>query len=234
MGHSPMHRGPAARVGLADLDLGRGLVALDQAVRHLVDLADIRGRVGRVDLAGLVDLADIRDRAGRVAPAGLAGLDLVDPAGMKAPVGLADLDLAVPVVPVGLVDLHLVARRCMDPVGLAVLVDLARRADRRCMDPVAQADPVVRLDRQQRRTRPEVRSTGVARRWAVPGMCRTASARPTTVRRLHRYNTAGAGMAGLRPERRRLGGTDRRPRVAGAVRRLPVVGMAPGTVRRAI
>ena len=91
----------------------------------------------------------------------------------------------------------------------------------------------VRVDRHQRRTCPGVLSTGVVPRWAARGMCRTASARPATVRRRRHHSVDGAGMAGLRPERRRLGGTDRRPRVAGAVLRLPVVGTAHGTGRTA-
>jgi hypothetical protein len=219
-----MHRGPAARA--------------DQAVRGLAGLDPVG-----LDPVGLADPADIRDRAG---PAGLADLDLAGPAGLadldlgdrgdnradlvdpadltdiKAPVGLADLDLA------GRADLGDQGMNRVDRAGLADL-DLAGRVALG-----GQADLPVRLDRQQRRTRPGVLSTGVVPRWAAPGMCRAASARPATVRRLRRHNTDGAGMAGLRPERRRLSGTDRRPRVDGAVLRLPVVGTAHGTGRRAI
>jgi hypothetical protein len=251
-----MHRGPAARAGQAVRGLAvrglavRGLAVRGLAVRDLVapadrvgldrvgldpvvrdpvglaDQADIRDRVDldradRVDL-DLVGREDIRDRAGRVDldlvdPADLAVLDRVDQGMNRADqVGLADLDR---------VDQGM---NRSDPVGRVGLADL---------DLVAlggRADLAVRLDRQQRRTHPGVLSTGVAPRWAAPGMRRTASARPATVRRLRRHHTDGAGMAGLHPERRRLSGTDRRPRVAGAVLRLPAVGTAHGTVRRAI
>jgi hypothetical protein len=164
----------------------------------------------RADPVGLADLGlagRVDQGMDRADPVGLAELDLADPA------DLAGLDLADPVDLAGLADL-----------GLAGRVDLGDQG----------MDPVDRLDRQQRRTRPGVLSTGVAPRWAAPGMRRAASARPATVRRLRRHNADGAGMAGLRLERRRIGGTDRRPRVAGAVLRLPVVGTPHGTVRRAI
>jgi hypothetical protein len=252
-------RDPVGRVGLAVLGrvglglAGRvGLAVLGRVGLGLagpVDLAHIRDPVGRADL----------DLAGRVDPAGLVGLDLVGPVdravlgrvdlgmGRVDPVGLdlADLvgrvDLGMDRVdPVGRVGLDLAARvdRVAQAMNPADLVDLADRAGPvgradlgdRAMNRVALA---VRVDRHQRRTRPGVLSTGVVPRWAAPGMCRTASARPATVRRLRHHSADGAGMADLRPERRRLGGTDRRPRVAGAVLRLPVVGTARGTGRTA-
>jgi hypothetical protein len=154
--------------------------------RHLVGLADMRGRVG------------------------LAVRDRVDPVGLAVR-GRADLAVRDRV---GLVGRH--------PVGQ----DMDRAA------PVDQADLVARVDRHRRRTRHGVRTTGVAPRWAAPGMYLTASALPVTVRRLRPHNTDGGGMAGLHPERRRLSGTDRRPRVAGTVHRLRVVGTAHGTVQR--
>jgi len=217
-------RDPAGRVGLAVRDLaGRvGLAVRDLAGR--VGLA-VLGRVG-LGLAGPVDLAPIRDPVGRA--------DLEDQ------VGLVDLDLAGPVdrAVLGRVDLG------MDRVDLVGRVDRVAQA----MNPADRAGPAgredlgdrgmnrvalaVRVDRHQRRTRPGVLSTGVVPRWAAPGMCRTASARPATVRLLRHHSADGAGMAGPRPERRRRGGTDRRPRVAGAVRRLPVVGTVHGMVRR--
>jgi hypothetical protein len=195
-----------------------GRVDLDPAVRDLADLGDRAARgLGR-DLEDPVDPEGIRHRVGRAAPVGLA-----DPAGL-ALAGRVDqgMDRVDPADPVGLGDLDL--------GGLAEL-GLADRADR--ADPTDRVDPAVRLDRQQRRGRPGVLSTGVVPRWVAPGMCRTASAPPTTVHRLHRENMDGAGMVGLHPERRRLSGTDRRPPVAGAVLRLPAVGTARGTVRRA-
>jgi len=181
-----------------------GLVVLDP-----VDRAGL-GRVGLVDLgrAGLV----VTGRAG------LAVLDL--DRGQADPVDPAALDRAGLADPVDLGD------QGMDPAGL---VDPAGREDLgdQGMDPADRVDLV-----DLRRTHPGVRTSGVALRWAAPGMRRTASAHPTTVRRLHRDNVDSAGMVGLLPERRRRSGTGRRPRVAGAVRRLPVVGTAHGMVRR--
>ena len=238
-------RDPAGRVGLAVLGrVGLGLAGP-------VDLAHIRDPVGRADpdledqvgLVGL-DLAGPVDRAvlgrvdlgmGRVDPVGLVGLDLAELVG-PVDLGMDRVD------PVGRVDLGMdrvdpVDRvaQAMNPADLVDLADRAGPAGRedlgdRGMNRVALA---VRVDRHQRRTRPGVLSTGVVPRWAAPGMCRTASARPATVRRRRHHSVDGAGMAGLRPERRRLGGTDRRPRVAGAVLRLPVVGTAHGTGRTA-
>jgi hypothetical protein len=255
----PAVRDPADPVDLAVLDrVGLGLaVPVDLAVlgravlgradrgMDRVDPADRAGRVGLdlVDRAGPVDLG--MDRVGRAVLVGLGladragpadqGMDPADPADR---VGRAGLDLADLV---GRVDLG------MDRVG-RVDLDLAGRVDRVAQamnpaDPVDRAgreDPADLVDRaslairadRKRRTRPEVLSTGVGHRWADPGMCRTASAPPTTVHRLRPDNTDGAGMAGPRPERSRLGGTDHRPRVAGAVRRLPVVGTVHGMVRR--
>jgi hypothetical protein len=236
-------RDPAGRVGLAVLGrVGLGLAGP-------VDLAHIRDPVGRadLDLAGRVGLVGL-DLAGPVGRAVLGRVDLgmgpVDPAG-RVGLDLADLvgrvDLGMDRVdPVGRVGLDLAARvdrvaQAMNPADLVDLADRAGPAGRadlgdRGMNRVALA---VRVDRHQRRTRPGVLSIGVVPRWAAPGMCRTASARPATVRRLRHHSADGAGMADLRPEHRRLGGTDRRPRVAGAVLRLPVVGTAHGTGRTA-
>jgi hypothetical protein len=233
------------RAGLAvqDLDLGQADLVdpavLGPAARHPVDLVDIRDRAGRADLgdlAGLdpvglvvlgrvdradrVDLTDIRSLADRVDPAVLDPVDpaVLDPAG---PVDLGDQGMD----PADRVD-----RAVLDPAGL----DPAGRADLgdQGMDPAGRVD-LGDLGVPVGRTHPGVLTSGVAPRWAAPEMRLTASAHPTTVRRLHPDNTDSAGMAGLLPERRRLSGTDRRPRVAGAVRRLPVVGTAHGMVRRA-
>jgi hypothetical protein len=217
-----------ARVDLDPVDLDpvdmRGRVGPDLedlAVRRPRDPVDMRGRVGLY----LEDLA-VRRRRDPV--------DLVDTRGQLG------LDLAVrhrrdPV--------DMVARADLDPVdmrgrvGLGVRdrqdrVDLAARAALDLVDPVDLAGRVDMDPVDRRRTHPGVRTSGVALRWAAPGMRRTASAHPTTVRRLHRDNMDSAGMVGLLPERRRGSGTGRRPRVAGAVRRLPVVGTAHGMVRR--
>ena len=210
-------------VGRADLDLedlavpdrvGLGPVVL--AVPHPVDpvvLAHIRDPVGRADL-DRVDRADL-------------GMNRVDPAGRvdRVDLGMNRVD------PAGRVDRVAQAMNLVDPGDPVDRADLVERAD--LVDRAGPAGLAIRADRHRRRTRRGVRTTGVAPRWAAPGMRLTASARPVTVRRLRPHNTDGVGMAGLHPERRRLSGTDPRPRVAGAVHRLPVVGTAHGTVRRA-
>jgi hypothetical protein len=174
--------------------------------------------VDRVDIRGLADRAGLAvlDRAGPVDPVDLAVL------GRAGPVDLGDQGMD----PAGLVDPAGLDPAGLDPAGRENLGDQG-------MDPAGRVDPADRADPvDRRRTHPGVRTSGVALRWAAPGMRRTASAHPTTVRRLHRDNMDSAGMVGLLPERRRRSGTGRRPRVAGAVRRLPVVGTAHGMVRR--
>jgi hypothetical protein len=253
-GLSLTRRDPVVRAGLGGrvvqdlavrdpVDQGRvvrGLVGRDRVARvdpHLVDLADIRHLAVR---AGLVRV--LRDPVVQVDPVDPDREDLVDlvDQGMDLAdrvdpdrVDLVDLDLG------RLVGLDLAARvdlveQGMDPVGLADRVDPDRAdlVDR--AGPAGPAGLVIRADRHRRRTRRGVPTTGVAPRWAAPGMYLTASAHPVTVRRLRPHNTDGVGMAGLHPERRRLSGTDRRPRVAGTVHRLPVVGTAHGMGRRAI
>ena len=247
MGPSPTGRGPADLAGLVVLDpvdraglgrvglvdLGRaGLVVTGRAGLAVLDLD--RGQADPVDPAAL-------DRAGLADPVDLgdqgmdpAGLDRVDPVDRVDIRGLADLAGLAVLDRAGPVDLAVLGRagpvdlgdQGMDPAGL---VDPAGREDLgdQGMDPADRVDLV-----DLRRTHPGVRTSGVALRWAAPGMRRTASAHPTTVRRLHRDNMDSAGMVGLLPERRRRSGTGRRPRVAGAVRRLPVVGTAHGMVRR--
>jgi hypothetical protein len=232
-------RDPVDLGGRVDPDLGdQDLAVRDPADRvglgGRADLAPGRApgdRAGRVDL-GLADRGDRADTRGRVAPVdlGLADLgpgdrvDRADTRGRVDPVDLADrvdLDLGDQ-VDLGLAD----TRGQVDPGDR---VDLGGRAD---LGLGGRAGLAVRVERR-RRTRPGVLTTGVAPRWAAPGMRPTASAHPATVRRLRPHNTDGAGMAGLRPERRRLTGTGRRLRVAGMVLRLPVVGTAHGMGRRA-
>jgi hypothetical protein len=228
----PAVTGPAVQVGRVGLAV-TGLVVpgdrldLDQVGRAvtgraaLVDPVDLdpaapvdRAARAGLDLVVLVDL-------GLVGREDLAVTDLVDPvdpdpvdraarAGLDlvVPVGRADLAVTGPAVPVGRVGLAV--------TGLVDPVDLAGR-----------------VDRHRRRTRPTAPTIGVALRWAAPGMRLTASARPTTVRRLRPHNTDSAGMVGLHPERRRLSGRDRRPRAAGTVHRLPGVGTRHGVGRRA-
>ena len=225
-----------APVGLADpVDLGlegravlhpvdpaahiRVRVDPDPVARVDLDPADLEGQVGRAVLRP-VDLAvpaHTRGPVGRVDPVGRVGLDLA---------GLVDLGMN-PVDPVGLdlagrADLVDQGMNRVDPVGLVGPADLADRAS-----------PVIRAGRHRRPTRLGVLSIAVARRWAARGMCRTASAHPVTVRRRRPHSVDGVGMAGLHPERRRLGGMDRRPRVVGTVRHLPVVGMSDGMGRTA-
>jgi hypothetical protein len=213
MGPSPTGRGPADRAGLVVLDRVDpvGLAVLGRAGLGRAGLV-VTGRAGLVVLNRVdpVDPAAL-DRAGLADPVDLGdqGMDpagRVDIRGLADRAGLAVLDRAGPVDPVD--------RAGLDPAGP---VDLGDQG----MDPA-----------DRRRTHPGVRTSGVALRWAAPGMRRTASAHPTTVRRLHRDNMDSAGMVGLLPEHRRRSGTGRRPRVAGAVRRLPVVGTAHGMVRR--
>jgi hypothetical protein len=218
--------GPVVRdpVDLADRAV-RGLDPVDRAVRHPVDPAGIRRRLDLalrdpVDPAGIrlrVVLAD-RHPADRLVPVDLVLRGPVDLAAIRRRVVLAGLDLAVRVGRAG--------RDLAVRVGRAGRVNLAGQG----MDP---ADPVVLPDRHRHRTHRGAISNGVARRWVAPGMCRTASAPPTTVRRRLLHNTDGVGMADRHRERRRLSGMDRRPRVAGTVHRLPVVGMSDGMGRRA-
>jgi hypothetical protein len=229
----PVVRDPVDLADRAVRGLGPG-DPVDRAVRHPVDLAGIRRRLDLalrdpVDPAGIrlrVVLAD-RHPADRVVPVDLVLRGPVDLAGIRRRVDLVDLVLRGPV------DLAGIRRRVvLAGLDLAVRVDRAGRVNLggQGMDP---ADPVVLPDRHRRRTHLGAISSGVARRWAAPGMCRTASAPPITVRRRRLHNTDGVGMADRHPERRRLSGMDRRPRVAGTVHRLPVVGMSDGTGRRA-
>jgi len=195
---------------------------VDLAALHPVDLAgpahtrdpvglDPVARVGLDPVARVdpdpVDLGD---------PAVLHPVGLVGPAHIRDPVDLGRAARA------DLVDQGM-NRADLDPAGRAVPVGPA--------DLVGRADLVGPADRRRRRTHPEVRSTAVALRWAARGMCRTASAHPVTVRRLRPQNTDGVGMAAPHPERRRLGGTDRRPRVAGTAHRLQAVGTSDGMGR---
>ena len=206
--------------------LGRDLVDRGLAGLHRVDLAGIRRRLDRADRHP-VDRVVLRDPVVR---------DPVDLAGIRRRLDRADRRPVDRVVLRDLAHRGALAVRVdirdrvglVDPVGL----DLADR-----VDPAGRVDlgmnPVNLVDRHRRRTHPEARSNGVARRWAAPGMCRTASAPPITVRRRRLHNTDGVGMADRHRERRRLSGMDRRPRVAGTVHRLPVVGMSDGMGRRA-
>jgi hypothetical protein len=187
--------------------------------------------VGQGDRVELMGLAALR----------LVALRLVDRVEHMGPVVL---------VPPRLVDLasrvRLVATGPVERVGLMSLVDRAGLADR--ADPVVLAAPAVPnltgrvdlagraapVDRHRRRTSNTVSTTGVAPRWAAPGTCRTGSARRITGRRLRPGNTDSAGTVGLPPVLRRLSGTDHHLQVAGVGLRLPVVGTAHGTGRRAM
>jgi hypothetical protein len=160
-----------------------------------------------LDQTGRVVLADL-DQTGRAAPAGRVGpMSLVDRAGLADRVELMSLvDRAAPVV----------------------LVDLA------APDLTGRVDLAVPVDHHRRRTSNTVSTIGVAPRWAAPGTCRTDSARRIMGRRLRPGNTDSAGTVGLPPVLRRLSGTDHHLQVAGVGPRLPVVGTAHGTGRRAM
>ena len=197
---------PAVPVVLRPLDLL--LVVL-----HLPDRVEL-GPVDRElpDLMGRVDLGDLASRVVLVAMDLAAPVDLVQTVRRAAPADRVELTSRV-----GLVD-----RAVLDPVGPAApeLTGLAGRA--------------APVDRHRRRTSNTVSTTGVAPRWAAPGTCRTGSARRITGRRLRPGNTDSAGTVGLPPVLRRLSGTDHHLQVAGAGLRLPVVGTAHGTGRRAM
>jgi hypothetical protein len=230
-------------LGPAPADLGRaGLVVEDPAVlvlgpapadlvlvvRGLVDLGRaglvVTGRAGR---AGLV----VMDLAGLGDPVGLGQVDLVDPADIRGLAGPVVLDRVDRVDLADPADIRGLAAWA-DPVDLAGL-DLAGRVDlgNQGMDQAGRVDPGD-LGVPVGHTHPGVRTSGVAPRWAAPGTCRTGSARRITGRRLRPGNTDSAGTMGVPPVLRRRSGTDRRPRVAGAVHRLPVVGTVHGMVRR--
>jgi hypothetical protein len=205
----------------------------------LVDLGDRVELMGRAVLVGLhlvglllVDLGDRVELMGQAVLVGPVVLLLVDPVdreALMARVGLGDLASRVVLVamgPVGLVDLVR-----MGPADRVGLTSPAAPVDRAGPDLTGRA---AQLDRHRRRTSSTVSTTGVAPRWAAPGTCPTGSARRITGRRLRPVSTDSAGTVGLPPVLRRLSGTDHRLPVAGAGLRLPVVGIAHGTGRRAM
>jgi hypothetical protein len=151
-------------------------------------------------------------------------MGLVAPAVLVPPVAMAPMDRAV------------LARRAapVDRVGLMSLVDRAGLAAPAVPDLTGRVDLAAPVDRHRRRTSNTVSTTGVAPRWAAPGTCRTGSARRITGRRLRPGSTDSAGTVGIPPVLRRLSGTDHLLQVAGAGLRLPVVGTAHGTGRRAM
>ena len=193
-------------------------------------------RVEPMDLVAPVVLVAPR-RVGRAVPVELDLARLVAvrvPPVAMAPVDRADLArLVAPVDRVELMSL-------VDRAGLADRVELMSLVDRAV--PGAPAVPNITgrvglaapADRHRRRTSNTVSTTEVAPRWAAPGTCPTGSARRITGRRLRPGSTDSAGTVGLPPVLRRLSGTDHRLQVAGAGLRLPVVGTADGTGRRAM
>jgi hypothetical protein len=196
------------------------LVALRQVALRQVDRVEHMGPVVLVP-PRLVDLGDLANRVrlvatgpadlvqtGRAAPADRVGLmSLVDRA------GLADR-------------VELMSRAALAVLAAPAVPNLTGRVDL-----AGRAAPV---DRHRRRTSNTVSTTGVAPRWAAPGTCRTGSARRITGRRLRPGNADSAGTVGLPPVLRRPSGTDHHLQVAGVGLRLPVVGTAHGTGRRAM
>ena len=182
------------------------MAPVDRAV--LAALARRAAPVDRVELMSQVDRAGLADRVELTSQVDRAGLaDRVELTSRVAPA-----DLVAPAVPA-----DLVAPAVPNLTGL--------------VDPV---DRGARADRHRRRTSNTVSTTTLDPRWAAPGTCPTDSARPITGRRLGPGSTDSAGTAGLPPVLRRHSGTDRRLQVAGAGLRLPVVGTARGTGRRAM
>jgi hypothetical protein len=194
------------------------------------------GQGERVELMGLVAVVLVAPRlVGRAGPVELDLARLVAPAVLVPPVAMALVDRVV------LADL---ARRAA-PVDRAGLMSLADRADRAAPavlgapavpevpDLMGRVDLAARVDRHRRRTSNTVSTTGVAPRWAAPGTCPTGSARRITGRRLRPGSADSAGTVGLPPVLRRLSGTDHRLQEAGVGLRLPAVGTAHGTGRRA-
>jgi len=215
--HLVLMRRPAPVVPVGRVAPDRERPAVPDRQRP-VDLVAPARRAGmdRAGLAGLVVPVHL-DRAvllDRVVP-GLTGLVVLDPVGL-------DLMGRVSLGPVVLADLVI--------MGLAVPVVLL---DRVVPGLMGLAGPVDRVDPRRRRTGPEVSTIAVVPSLAAPGTRRTASAHPTTARRLHPRSAGSAGMTGLLPEDRHPTGTGLRLRVAGTDLRLPVAGTDHGAGRRA-
>jgi hypothetical protein len=236
--------------------MGRA-VLVGRAVLHLVGLRDLPHPGDRVDLmdravlvgpvvlllvdpVDRVDLMVLLDRA----VLGLVVLLPVDREALMARVGLGDLASRVvlvgmdPAAPVDLVRMRLADRvELMSRVDQVVPADLAAPAvlgAPAVPDLTDRVDLAAPVDRHRRRTSNTVSMTGVAPRWAAPGTCPTGSVRRITGRRLRPGSTDSAGTVGLPPVLRRLSGTDHRLQAVGAGLRLPVVGTAHGTGRRAM
>ena len=203
-----------------------GLVAVVLVAPRLV------GRAGPVEL----DLAHLVAPAVRVPPAAMAPavrVVLGDPARRAAPVDRVGLMSLVDRA--GLADRVELMSRAVPAVlaDLEALADLGAPAVPEVPDLMGRVDLAARVDRHRRRTSNTVSTTGVAPRWAAPGMCPTGSARRITGRRLRPGSADSAGTVGLPPVLRRLSGTDHRLQEAGVGLRLPAVGTAHGTGRRA-
>ncbi|HME64845.1 MAG TPA: hypothetical protein VKG61_08140 [Streptosporangiaceae bacterium] len=221
-------------VGRGDRVELMGLVVLARrlalVVLHLADRVE-PGPVDRElpDLMGRVDLGDLASRVVLVpmGPVDLAAPADLDQTGRAAPADRVELTSRVGLVDrAGLADLVQTGRAAPADLAAPAVPDLTGRVDL-----AGRAAPV---DRHRRRTSNTVSTTGVAPRWAAPGTCRTGSARRITGRRPRPGNADSAGTVGLPPVLRRLSGTDHHLQVAGAGLRLPVVGTAHGTGRRAM
>jgi hypothetical protein len=214
-----------------------------------MDRADLVGRavlhlVGLRDLPHPGDRVDLMDRAVLVGPVVLLLVDPGDRVDLMVLLGLGDLASRVvlvgmdPAAPVDLVRMRLADRvELMSRVDQVVPADLAAPAvlgAPAVPDLTDRVDLAAPVDRHRRRTSNTVSMTGVAPRWAAPGTCPTGSVRRITGRRLRPGSTDSAGTVGLPPVLRRLSGTDHRLQAVGAGLRLPVVGTAHGTGRRAM
>jgi hypothetical protein len=196
------------------------------------------GQGERVELMGLVAavVLVLPRLVGQVVPVELDLALLVAPAVPVPPVAMAPVDRAAALadlVQTGRVD-RVELMSLVDRADLEALAVLGAPAVPNLTGRVDLAGRAAPVDRHRRRMSNTVSTTGVAPRWAAPGTCRTGSARRITGRRLLRGNADSAGTVALPPVLRRLSGTDHHLQVAGVALRLPVVGTAHGTGRRAM
>src|ERR1700722_11135011 len=224
-------------VGQGERVVLMGLVAVVLVLPRLVVPAEpvLVGQGERVVLMGLVAVVlGLPRLVGRAVPVELDLARLVAPAVQVPPVDIAPVDLAAPVQTGRAAPADLVQTGRAAPADRAELMDLAAQAALAVPNLTGRVDLAVPVDHHRRRTSNTVSTIGVAPRWAAPGTCRTDSARRIMGRRLRPGNTDSAGTVGLPPVLRRRSGMDHHLQVAGAGLRLPGVGTAHGTGRRAM